>query len=229
VHVWRIPLTGAMPLASSLAPDEHARASALVRPGDGARWAASRVALRGILASYLGVDPNGLTFERSLGGKPWVRGAPELHYNLTHSFDLAICAVGAIELGVDVEKIRTAPLAAGVAAGIVSPAGPIRPDEGASAELDWVFFTSRTRVEAALKASGEGLSAIDRRAPEWIRGLASPGLIDLDGRPLRILDLPVDDEYAAALAILGEDVPTQRIRCWTWGNPPFSQPTMDST
>jgi 4'-phosphopantetheinyl transferase len=215
VHVWRIRLDAdRQSLPPTLTVDERRRAEAFLRREDGLRWAASRVALRGILGRYLDLVPGGIRFRRGPGGKPNVAGAP-FQYNLTHSFDLALCAIGPMDLGVDLEKLRPAPMAAGVAAGIVSDAGPIRPGEPASAELDWAFFHAWTCVEATLKATGEGLSAIDRRSPEWIRILASPGRTDLDGRPLTILDLPVDDGYAGALAILGAPG-VETIRLWSW-------------
>jgi len=215
VHAWRIPLAAVEPSAlTGLTDDERRRAGAFVRRGDGLRWAASRLALRGILGRYLDVAPLEVRFERGRGGKPRAAGT-DLQYNLTHSFDLAICAVGRTDLGVDVEKIRAAPMAAGVAAGIVSAAGPIRPGEAGSPELDWAFFHAWTRVESALKATGEGLSAIDRRSPAWIRALAASGPAVVDGRRLLLVDLPVDEGYAGAIAIIGEAA-VHAIQCWTW-------------
>ena len=110
--------------------------------------------------------------------------------------------------------MRSAPIAAGIAAGIVSADGPIRPDEPASIERDWAFFQYWTRTEAALKATGEGLSAIDRRPPAVIRALAelrteayAPGL--------RVVDVPIGLDYVAALAMIGGERITV-ARCWTW-------------
>jgi 4'-phosphopantetheinyl transferase len=217
VHVWRIPLgglTAAADVGSGLLPDELRRASAFVRRIDGARWARSRLALRGILARYLGVAPSHVAFERGSRGKPRAAGA-DFEYNLTHSSDLAVCAVGPMALGVDLERIREAPMAAGVAAGIVSPEGPIRPNEGGSAELDWAFFEAWTRVEATLKATGEGLSAIDLRPPEWIRALARSVPTEVDGRPLQLIDLPLDEGFVGALAVLDAGA-LDAVRCWSW-------------
>ena len=215
VHVWRIPLVGdGPPVLAGLPTDERRRADAFVRRGDGLRWAVSRLALRGILGRYLGIAPTEVRFERGRGGKPRAAGA-DLHFNLTHSFDLAICAVARTDIGVDLEKIRAAPMAAGVAAGIVSADGPIRPGEAGSAELDWAFFHAWTRVEAALKATGEGLSAIDRRSPAWIRALTVAGPVMVDGGPLLLVDLPLEAGYAGALAILGPAA-IEAIRCWSW-------------
>ena len=218
IHVWRIALDGLPADAEPyLAASERARTASFLRPQDARQFALSRAGVRRILALYLGADPSALELVTTRSGKPRVvtadREAPG--YNLTHSHGLALCAVGPFELGVDLEWIRPAPIAAGIAAGIVSHEGPIRPDEIESAERDWHFFQTWTRTEAALKATGEGLSAIDRRPGAWIRALGRPGARATDGRPLRVFDLPVGLEYAAALAAVGGSE-IDVVRCWTF-------------
>jgi 4'-phosphopantetheinyl transferase len=217
IHVWRIDLDGTLADAERVLPaSELARVATFLRPQDALQFALSRAAVRRILARYLDTDPAALEFTRSRAGKPSVvsTGRPAPGYNLTHSHRLALCAVGPFELGIDVEWIRPAPIAAGVAAGIVTPDGPIRPDEIASPELDWLFFQTWTRTEAALKATGEGLSAIDRHPAAWIRSLSRPDARATDGTALRVHDLPVGLDYAAALAVVGNS-PIEAIRCWT--------------
>lgn len=226
IHVWRIDLVGTLDDAETvLTATERDRAGTFLRPQDALQFALSRAAVRRILARYLDAEPVALEFTRARGGKPSViapgRSAPG--YNLTHSHTLALCAVGPFEIGIDVEWIRPAPMAAGIAAGIVSPDGPIRPDEIASAELDWLFFQTWTRTEAALKATGEGLSAMDRRPATWIRELSRPGAVAPDGRPLRVYDLPVGLDYAGALAVLGGGA-IDVIRCWTFAAPIAAYP-----
>ena len=217
VDVWRIDLTGTFADAEPfLSVSERQRADRFLRRRDGLQFALSRAALRHILGRYVDRPPEDVAFRTGPGGKPRLDdpGAIALHYNLTHSHEMALCAVGRMELGVDIEWIRPAPMAAGIAAGIVSPDGPIFPSEIPSPELDWVFFTTWTRTEASLKAIGEGLSAIDRRTPDWIRSLSQPGATTPAGQPLPVVDLPVGDGYAAALAVIGAAPAV--IRCWTW-------------
>jgi len=217
VDVWRIDLVGTLADTEAvLSAGERQRASRFLLSRDALQFALSRAALRRILGRYVDRRPVEIAFRTGAGGKPRLDavGATSIRYNLTHSHEIALCAVGTAELGVDIEWIRPAPMAAGVAAGIVTPDGPIFPDEIPSPELDWVFFTTWTRTEAALKAIGEGLSAIDRRAPEWIRSLSVPGARTPAGLPMPVVDLPVGDGYAAALAVIG-DMPTT-VRCWTW-------------
>jgi 4'-phosphopantetheinyl transferase len=236
VHLWRIPLVAdaggavAGPAATApggelaealgaLSPSEAQRAASFLRPDDARQFAVTRAAVRSILGRYLGVAPAQVAFATARSGKPRALapdGSPGPRYNSTHSGRLAVCAVAGapVEVGVDLEWMRPAPIAAGIAAGIVSPDGPIRPDEPASIERDWAFFQYWTRTEAALKATGEGLSAIDRRPPEVLRALAElrtaaylPGL--------RIVDVPIGLDAVAALAMIGAEHVTV-ARCWTW-------------
>ena len=53
---------------------------------------------------------------RGARGKPWFPDLPDLHFNLSHSHGAAVCALHHLPVGVDVEKVRSAPkrLAAGL-------------------------------------------------------------------------------------------------------------------
>ena len=221
IDVWRLDLRGDVATyAADLAPAELERLPGFHRASVALQYAASRALVRRILGGYLDLPPRRVSFVRSRTGKPRVllpASATHLEYNVTHSYELGLLAVGQQELGVDIERIRPAPMAAGVAAGIVAEDGPIRPSEVDSAERDWQFFRIWTRTEAALKAIGEGLSAIDRRPASWIRSLSAPDARGPDGRSLLVVDLPVDLEYAAALAVVGGER-VAAIRCWTAGD-----------
>jgi len=77
------------------------------------RWVASRWALRGVLARYLGEDPTMIGLRLGEHGKPELAD-PEatLRFNLSHSAGRALVAVATgVEVGVDIERLgrRTAP------------------------------------------------------------------------------------------------------------------------
>lgn len=218
IHLWRIPLDATDDRhVAVLSAAERARAAGFLRRQDARQFALTRAAVRGILGRYLGLAPADVEFATSRSGKPSVLAASPVaapRYNTTHSHRLALCAIAGVDVGVDLEWLRPAPMAAGIAAGIVSPDGPIRPDELPSAERDQLFFQAWTRTEAALKATGEGLSAIDRRPPAIIRALAVLEPWRYDTR-LRISDVPVSLDYAAAVAMIDAQA-VALARCWTW-------------
>ncbi|MHA7817809.1 MAG: 4'-phosphopantetheinyl transferase family protein [Pseudohaliea sp.] len=84
-----------------------------LRPGQRDPMLLARALLRIELARALGTAPGALRFERGPGGKPFVAGAPQLCFNLSHSGDWAALAwlvhpapTPAVGLGVDLECVR---------------------------------------------------------------------------------------------------------------------------
>ena len=100
---------------------------------------------------------------RTEGGKPYFKDCPDRHFNLSHSGDLAMCALSDAPVGVDIEVIR--PRKEGL---------PWYTFKGEDYERylalggDWeAFYTLWTEVESVIKYTGEGLKAYRRaRLPE---------------------------------------------------------------
>ena len=117
----------------------------------------------GLLAELLAAEyglPGLPELERQAGGKPFFPHRPDLHFNLSHSGDLALCGVGAAPLGVDLEMVR--PRRAGLARYICSPEEYAWYEELGG---DWEsLYTIWTLKEARVKCTGEGL----RQRPETI-------------------------------------------------------------
>jgi 4'-phosphopantetheinyl transferase len=156
--LWTIPLDVDDARARTLlSPHELARADRFVFPRDARRFTVCRAAVRAILAGYLGERPEEVRFAYGRRGKPVIAGRDDLHFNVAHSGELALCAVsreGA--LGVDVEELRPVADCAQLAARVFSPA-----ERAALAAVDGdpspVFLAGWTRKEAIVKAEGEGL------------------------------------------------------------------------
>ena len=107
-------------------------------------------------------------------GKPYFPKYPELHFNLSHSGELALCALDSSPVGVDIQIVRE-----------WRPALPRR--VCSRKELDWLeaqpeLWPAFTRIwalkEARAKESGQGLttSIRDIRVP-----LPGDGPVQLDG------------------------------------------------
>ncbi|WP_072393119.1 4'-phosphopantetheinyl transferase superfamily protein [Hyphomicrobium sp. CS1GBMeth3] len=158
IDVWTFALDipDAAALGVLLSPDEHQRADRLQRAEDATRFRVAHARLREILASYLDVDPGRIVLEPDANGKPFV-ASPEtsLHFNLSHSDDLATVAIWRAEVGIDIERVRVLD-------------GPdlepmfSRSEQAAFAALSGserreAFFRCWTRKEALLKAWGRGL------------------------------------------------------------------------
>lgn len=166
IHVWSVGGyardvcdPNSLPI---LASGERARASQFKAEVDRARFIERRVALRMILAEYLAVAPQHITFSVNRFGKPSVvapKTADALSFNTTHSEGLALIAVGrSTQIGIDVERLRSdveyeaiaARFFASNEAAALAALPPRDRIEG--------FFNAWTRKEAVVKALGRGLS-----------------------------------------------------------------------
>jgi 4'-phosphopantetheinyl transferase len=119
---------------------------------------AGRGLLRSVLGAYVGVEPVSLRIELAANGKPRLAEHEELHFNLSHTRKLVVCAVARRELGVDAEYVtRPAPLA--VARHYFSERERAELSaHGAAASRQ--FFKYWTVKEAFLKARADGLAQL---------------------------------------------------------------------
>ena len=185
-----------------LSGDERQRAGRFRFPRDAARFVFGRGSLRMILGARLNVDPARLGLVYDAHGKPELAEPFDregLCSNLSHSEDMAICAVArGRRIGSDIERVR--PLADWEAiAERTFPLQETRALRGLpEAERLEAFFTCWTWYEARIKASSEPL---DRA-----RDLASS-----DGWTPRTLR--PEPGYLAAVAVEG---PISRLVCRAW-------------
>jgi 4'-phosphopantetheinyl transferase len=159
-HVWLCSLasaTSGMDTAM-LCALERRRAQAFRKPELRDAYAASHVALRRILAGYLGTDPAVLEFHHNVFGKPSLSAYPELHFNLSHSGGWALIGVSRDgPLGVDVEVHSVAPPLE-IAPMVFSAAEQALIKSASSADRVALFYDLWVRKEALVKAIGQGLS-----------------------------------------------------------------------
>jgi len=213
LEVWRISLASPGDLTNCLAvldADEQARADRFRFPEHRRRFVVAHAAVRGILAQRLGVAPGELQFATNAHGKPFLvpPGAPL--FSLSHSHEMALCAVsGAGELGVDIEWCRELPHAE-LARRFFAP------DEASAlaalAEHEQLagFFACWTRKEAYIKAKGLGLSlpldAFSVSAdPQLAPALLSSRHESSDVDHYRFWEIPVAPGYRATLAYRGSE------------------------
>lgn len=157
VHLWTVGLsavTDPKPYFSLLSADERERANRFRQEQDWLRFVVFRAMLRTLVGRYLDRDPSAITFQYGERGKPAISDGG-IHFNLSHSHDLAVYAFGIGELGVDVEWIREVEIEA------------IARRFFTKEECAWIlandtpahaFFDCWTRKEAFIKAEGGGLS-----------------------------------------------------------------------
>jgi 4'-phosphopantetheinyl transferase len=190
VHVWRIalapPPAAFARLAARLSPDERRRAARFRFERDRRRFQVAHGALRELLAGYLDDEPERLGFIEGAHGKPVLaqpHGA-ELRFNLSHSGELALCAVShRREVGVDLEQVRELTDADALARRFFAEAESSALAALPAAERLPAFFRCWTRKEAYLKAVGAGLLQALDGFQVSLQPEAGPCDLNVRGRP----------------------------------------------
>ena len=100
-------------------------------------------------------DLSGVFIERDEKGRPFAFGG-DFDFNVSHTDDLAVCAISSARVGVDTEKIRALPDRDRFITRYFSK-NEIDYIEGSN-DKDEAFFRVWTRKEALLKLSGDGLT-----------------------------------------------------------------------
>jgi 4'-phosphopantetheinyl transferase len=216
VHVWAVPLTGESEgYMELLSAEERDKAARFRFVDHRRRYAITHGALRAILAGYLGADPLALQFTTVARGKPALRDGHGPHFNLSHSGQLTLIAVGAVGVGIDIEKLRHLESLRDIARRHFSK---VEIDAlTALPEPDQLrgFYRCWTRKEAFIKATGQGLSsALD--AFDVALG-ASPSLLACradgeDPAAWRMWDVSPGPEYVGALAARAPDLQLATFR-----------------
>lgn len=158
------------------------------------RFLVGRAALRQVLGTWLDCDPAALRFRYGPHGKPVLDGSGQTtpHFNLAHSGNLILLAFHPSRpVGVDVERLRPGldwrPIARRILqADAVSRLESLPPEQG-----DAAFLEAWCRLEARLKASGEGLAGLERLRRESATQPAE----------IAIWDVEVPAGYGAAVAL----------------------------
>lgn len=218
VHLWRADIPGMtacvprwMPMLSA---DEQMRAGRFHHAVDRNRFVVVRAMLRQILGSYLGKDPQKLSFRYLEKEKPALgeeEMASDIAFNVSHSGEIALLAFGRNrEIGVDVEQFRPSTDTQAIAKRFFSPNEQRQLAALAQQEREEGFFRCWTRKESFIKATGKGLSLPLRDFDVSLEPGDHDALLATRPNPLertrwRLCDLPVETGYAAALCVSGTD------------------------
>lgn len=220
--VWLIPLrvtdSELDACRDLLSEEERARAERFVFEWLRRRYTVAHGRMRSILERHTGVPARELNFETTKYGKPFLDPSLNTHFNLSHSGELAVLAVGASELGADVEFIRPLDDFENVATGFFSDQEVAELHRYPVPERLRAFYRCWTRKEAFIKAIGEGLSI---PLASFVVSLAEKDAAILKnsqpehgaGWTITVLDLGSD--YVGAVAMRD---PRGGIETRWWGN-----------
>lgn len=180
-HVWIVDAESVEASPGLLSRDEQERAARFRFEHDRRRWIAAHVALREILSRYT----SEVRILSGKHGKPFLANGA-VQFSLSHSGTLAVAAVSAADVGVDVEEIREGIDIEEIAVTAFSGRERARLGEAPPADRRQTFFRIWARKEALLKSRGLGLgSELVETLNTWV------------------YDLPVGPGYAGAMAGTG--------------------------
>ncbi len=160
MHIWHIDLDGALgDLVELLSDREIKRAEAKKQAFERNRFILAHGAMRSILGRYMGVSGGELTFSHGDKGKPSIRNPKsDIEFNLSHCDDMALLAVTyKIQVGIDLERIRTRPLQLKIAQRMFPDQIYKRLIQSPSDQFDVEFFRHWTELEARAKCVGHGI------------------------------------------------------------------------
>jgi 4'-phosphopantetheinyl transferase len=215
------------PAFAALSDDERARAARYLRHEDTLRHAATRAALRRLLAERTSVPPDALRLEQDADGRPRVTAMPDLpqaraaawpDFNVSHSGQHALIALAARrKVGVDIEVIRDDRNWQALARAVFGPRDRARLAALPAGRRADAFYAVWTAKEALLKTLGVGIgegmtwfSVLGDGAREPCVAVSDPrqrngaALVQLDAEWLQ-----VPDGYAGCVAWSRETVVPQ--------------------
>jgi 4'-phosphopantetheinyl transferase len=219
IHIWRAfldqPLSLVEQLGQTLSADERTRAERYHFAHDRRHFIVARGLLRNILGNYVHVEPGHLQFNSGPHGKPALVQTSSrnvLHFNLSHSQGLAFYAFTLDrEVGIDLEYIRPIAEARQIAESYFSAQVRNALCNLPPTELSRQFFIYWTRMEAYLKARGDGLSGLEdyesMKDDSTSAGWSIQSLIPAPG-------------YVAAFAVLAGFIGDAGQYAEVWGCPP---------
>jgi 4'-phosphopantetheinyl transferase len=218
VHLWRIDLDALRGDESRwqkvLSSDESARAARFHFLRDRQLFVTSRALLRTILASYLAIDPGGVSFAYSKKEKPSLgpdHAGSDVTFNISHSGGVALLAFArGRAIGVDLEQIRGDFDLEAIARRFFSVHEQGQLAAVPSEKKAEAFFRCWTRKEAYIKATGDGLSLpLSQFDVSLATGEAN---VRLETRPdaseggrWLLREVPGGTGYVAALCVRGQD------------------------
>jgi 4'-phosphopantetheinyl transferase len=211
VHVWRIGLEQDDDLLQrfrrTLTPEELDRAGRFHFERLQRHFVASRGFLRYVLARYLAVKPEELTFSYNSYGKPALAGEHSLQFNMSHSHEVALVAVTReAAVGVDVEHIRADFASEEIATRFFSRLEVETFSSLPKEERVAAFFRCWARKEAYIKAIGKGLSQPLDGFDVTLAPTDPAALLRADAEDTAtwsMTDIDVGSDYASALAVEG--------------------------
>ena len=104
-----------------------------------------------------GSAPERFTIERQTKGKPYFKDMPDLHFSVSHSGDLFVCAFSELPVGVDIQEYKKRPDEAERCRKIANRFFHFDEIDALDADTVSAFYNIWTAKEAYVKYTGDGI------------------------------------------------------------------------
>lgn len=227
VHLWRVALADLRldeeSLAASLTRTERDRADRFAFPHLTRRWLGGRLALRQLLAAYLGTKAHEISFGSGVRGKPFVTDGTgtrlDLEFNMSDAGDYVIIGVTKDRaLGVDIEAIRDIDEADDIVERNFSILERAAYQRLLPHQRKLAFFHAWTRKEAYTKAVGLGLYLPLDSFSVTFEPEVPARLLEVDGSREKasewtLQEISAPSGHVGAFVVQGR---VETVHAWTW-------------
>jgi 4'-phosphopantetheinyl transferase len=219
IHIWHAKLDTSLTQAHQqrdlLSTDERTRADRFFSPKDRCHFIIARATLRRILSLYLSIPASQIEFAYTTHNKPYIPlfiDTP-LQFNLSHSHDVAICAVTwQYAVGVDIERVKDT-YHEGIAKRYFSASEFANLMALPTVKRVSAFYHLWSRKEALIKATGRGFDIPLHSFSVAIQDIYES--VQLEDMKWSLLSLTTYPGYQAALA---SNQPIKEVAYWYFTN-----------
>ncbi len=210
IHIWLLPVQKSEQLLQFLTKEEIQRANKFRVQNARDQFIVARAALRILLQRYFHLEGKSFHFKLNQYGKPYVDQS-NIFFNVSHSYEWVLIGLSqAIDLGVDIEKIRLDLNLSQLAKRFFSEKEVAFLNQLPKAQKAIGFFNAWTRKEAYIKARGMGLAIPLSGFSVELRPGYEAKLIETSHDPgalkkWSLKDLPAPEGYRAAVVAQATD------------------------
>jgi len=212
VDIWKIKLRDISSVSEDLiSNDERLKASRFLHAKDRTSFICRRAALRILLSRYTDTQPSEIEFTIGENKKPEMRTeSNKIHFNVSHSGELALIAISNSPIGVDIERIEPGFKYDDILKHSFSELEISGIEQAADSRE--VFFRLWTRKEALTKANSKGLDD-DLRYIPCLDGwhYLNENLIGLNGIWL-LKSFSINTEYVGSVACPAD----KKVNCFNF-------------
>jgi len=113
--------------------------------------------LRIVVGEKVGIPPESLKITRPERGRPFFLDYPELHFNISHSGDWAVCALSEILVGIDIEEVKLNGISSSLVRKVLTEKEQEYMEKLPDGQKNAAFYRFWTIKEAYAKCDGRGL------------------------------------------------------------------------